>query len=53
MRKQLKWRRRSRDLCKPHRAGHDKRWQTDERDRLAGFDRTPRQVTALGATGPR
>ena len=51
MRKRLKRKRRSCDLCKPHKTGHDNRWKPVERGRLAEFERARRQVTAVGALG--
>ncbi len=52
MRKRLKRKRRSCDLCKPHKTGHGNRWKPAQRDRLAEFEPTRRQVTAVGAPCP-
>jgi len=39
MRKRLKRKKRSCDLCKPHKTGHDNRWKTKHEAALRRFKR--------------
>jgi hypothetical protein len=46
MRKQLKKKKRSCALCKPHKVGWDNRWKVKEREAIKRFEKDREELTA-------
>ena len=46
MRKQLKLKKRSCKMCKPHKMGWDNRWKPKERDALKRFEQAKKDKSA-------